>query len=84
MEKFRVFSGNALLVADIRVSGSNAEELEMALNSYVEAACEVLFASSGAWTEIGTYSGAYDVKFQAMRLGGNNLRSQPRSNSKFK
>jgi len=70
MEKFRVFSGNALLVAEIRVSGANAAELESALNSYVEAACEVLYASSGAWTDIGTYSGAYDVKFQAMRLGG--------------
>jgi len=70
MEKFRVFSGNALLVVEIRVSGVCANDLEKALNSYVEAACEVLYASRGAWTGIGTYSGGYDVKFQAMRLGG--------------
>ena len=70
MEKFRVFSGNALLVAEIRVSGANATDLETALNSYVEAACEALYGARGAWTGIGTYSGAYDVKFQAMRLGG--------------
>jgi hypothetical protein len=70
MEKFRVFSGNALLVVEIRISGSRAEELETGLNSYVEAACEVLYNSRGAWTDCGTYSGAYDVKFQGMRLGG--------------
>ncbi len=70
MEKFRVFSGNALLVVELRVSGANAGDAETALNSYVEAACEVLYASRGVWTDIGTYSGAYDVKFQAMRLGG--------------
>jgi hypothetical protein len=70
MEKFRVFSGNALLVVEIRVSGADAAGLETCLNSYVEAACEVLYNSRGAWTNIGTYSGAYDVKFQAMRPGG--------------
>lgn len=70
MEKFRVFSGNALLVVEVRVSGANAETVEKDLNSYVEAACETLYAARGAWTEIGTYSGAYDVKFHAMRLGG--------------
>jgi hypothetical protein len=70
LEKFRVFSGNALLVVEIRVSGSRADELESSLNSYVEAACDVLYNSRGAWTDVGTYSGAYDVKFQSMRLGG--------------
>ena len=69
-EKFRLFSGSATLVFEIKVSGAHAEELEQQLNSYVEAACQVLDASRGAWTSIGTYSGAYDVKFQAMRLGG--------------
>jgi hypothetical protein len=70
MEKFRVFSGTALLVIEIRVSGANAADLETSLNSYVEAACEVLYNSRGRWTSIGTYAGAYEVKFQAMRLGG--------------
>jgi hypothetical protein len=70
MEKFRVFSGNALLVVELRVSGTRAEDLETNLNSYVEAACAVLYASRGAWSDIGTYSGAYEVKFLAMRPGG--------------
>jgi hypothetical protein len=70
MEKYRIFSGSAQLVVDLRVSGASAEDLETSLNSYVEAACEVLYNSRGAWSNIGTYSGAYDVKFQAMRLGG--------------
>jgi len=70
VEKFRMFSGTASLVAEIRVSGARAEELESALNSYVEAACRVLEASRGSWTEAATYAGTYDVKFEGARLGG--------------
>ena len=69
-EKFRMLSGIASLVIEIRVSGACAEGLESNLNSYVEAACRVLDGSRGPWSRIGTYNGAYDVKFQAMRLGG--------------
>jgi hypothetical protein len=69
-EKFRMFSGSALLVVEIRVSGARAGDLDTELNSYVEAACQVLEASRGTWTGIGTYAGAYDVKFQAVRPGG--------------
>ena len=69
-EKFRGFSGSALLVVEIRVSGARPEDLDAQLNSYVEAGCRVLEASRGPWTDIGTYTGAYDVKFQAMRQGG--------------
>lgn len=69
-EKFRPVSGSALLVVDIRVSGARADDLDTTLNSYVEAACQVLDAARGPWTGIGTYAGAYDVRFQAMRLGG--------------
>jgi hypothetical protein len=69
-EKFRMFSGSALLVVDIRVSGERAEDLEISLNTYVQAACLVLEGAVGPWTTIGTYTGTYDVKFQAMRYGG--------------
>ncbi len=69
-EKFRMLSGTALLVVEIRVSGERAADQETSLNSYVEAACQVLDAARGPWSGIGTYAGAYDVKFQAMRLGG--------------
>ena len=69
-EKFRMFSGSALLVVEIRVSGARAEELDSNLNSYVEAACQVLEAARGPWTDIGTYNGAYDVKFKATHAGG--------------
>lgn len=69
-EKFRMLSGAASLVLELRVSGERAESLETSLNSYVEAACLVLGASRGTWSAIGTYGGAYDVKFQPTRLGG--------------
>ena len=65
-----MLSGVASLVIEIRVSGACAAELETSLNSYVKAGCQVLDASRGSWTAIGTYAGAYDVKFQAMRPGG--------------
>jgi len=70
MEKHRSVSGTALLVVEIRVSGARPEELDEQLNSYVEAACQVLEATRGSWTEIATYPGAYEVKFQAMKPGG--------------
>lgn len=70
MEKYRPLSGTALLVIEIRVSGARPEELDAQLNSYVEAACQVLEANRGSWTEIATYPGAYEVKFQAMKPGG--------------
>jgi hypothetical protein len=69
-EKFRMLSGIATLVVEIRASGERAEELEFSLNSYVQAACQVLEACRGVWTSIGTYAGAYDIKFQALRPGG--------------
>jgi hypothetical protein len=69
-EKFRMLSGTATLVVEIRVSGERAEELESSLNSYVHAACQVLEACRGAWTAIGTYAGAYDIKFHTLRPGG--------------
>ena len=69
-EKFRMLSGTVTLVIEIRVSGERVEELETDLNSYVHAACQVLEASRGAWTAIGTYAGAYDIKFQPLRPGG--------------
>jgi hypothetical protein len=69
-EKFRGFSGSALLVVELRVSGARPEDLDAQLNSYVEAACRVLEASRGSWSDIGTYAGEYEVKFQAMRPGG--------------
>ena len=70
VEKFRMLSGVTSLIAEIRVSGARAEDLDAALHSYVEAACYVLDTSRGPWTSVGTYAGAYDVKFQPMRLGG--------------
>jgi hypothetical protein len=69
-EKFRMLSGIALMVVEIRVSGERAEALETNLNSYVQAATQVLDGARGPWTDIGTYTGAYHVKFQAMRSGG--------------
>jgi len=69
-EKFRMLSGTASMVVEIRVSGERAAALETSLNSYVQAATQVLDGARGPWTDIGTYAGAYDVKFQAMRSGG--------------
>lgn len=69
-EKFRMLSGIATLALEIRVSGARADVLDTQLNSYVEATCQVLDASRGSWTSIGTYTGAYEVKFDAARPGG--------------
>jgi hypothetical protein len=69
-EKYRMLSGSATLVVELRVSGARVEDLDTQLNSYVQAACGVLEATRGPWTDIGTYTGTYDIKFQSAKPGG--------------
>jgi hypothetical protein len=69
-EKYLSLSGEATLVVEVKVSGTNSDQLETSLNSYVEATCQCLQSARGTWTSAGTYSGNYDVKFQPLRTGG--------------
>jgi hypothetical protein len=73
VEKFRRFSGSVLVVAEVRVSGERFTELEGQLARYVEAVGAVLGNSQGSWTENVAFGGAYEARFERIRLGGKNF-----------
>ncbi len=71
--KFNGFSGPIRFVADVRCTGERYEGLEEELASYVEAVTTGLAQNTGPWSENLTYSGAYAVKFDPIKLGGRNF-----------
>lgn len=72
-EKFRRFSGRARLNIEIKVSSSRAEGLGRSLETYVDAVTEVLHRSQGDWGGGVSYSGMYEVGFEAVKKGGRNF-----------
>jgi len=72
-QKFSGFSGPIRLVADLRCTGERYDALEREVTTYVEAVTTALTASQGSWGEGLMYSGAYAVKFEAVKLGGRNF-----------
>jgi len=72
-EKFRKFSGRARLNIEIKVSSTRGEGLERNLETYVDAVTEVLHGSHGDWGRGVSYSGAYEVHFDAAKRGGKNF-----------
>ena len=71
--KFRRFSGEIFIVADVRVSNPRFEHLEEELGRYIEAVRGVLADRQGKWTDEIAFSGAYRVKHRELELGGFNF-----------
>lgn len=69
-EKFRAFSGVALLSADVWSSASLEQDTEMALHFYAEGIAGLLRRNVGDWGDGFRYSGIYDVKMQTPKVGG--------------
>ena len=72
-EKFRVFSGDAELVVEVRFSSDRLEDVGPGLQAYVDAVIEVVDGSRGDWGDGVFYSGGYDVAFGAVKSGGRNF-----------
>ena len=72
-EKFRIFSGKAVMVVEVRVSQDRLDGLEALAQSYVDAVTQVLDQSRGNWNEGMYYAGGYEVAFGAVKHGGRNL-----------
>jgi hypothetical protein len=70
IEKFRSFSGQAILVADIWASGDLITDVDTWIHFYVEAVTNILQSNTGDWGNGIFYSGAYDVQFQPPKPGG--------------
>ncbi len=72
-EKFRTFSGNAQMVAEVRVSQDRIEEMESHLQFYTDAIMQVLDHHRGDWGDGVFYGGGYEVAFAAVKHGGRNF-----------
>ncbi len=71
-EKFRRFSGKALMAVEVRVSQDRMDELERRVQLYVEAVTGVLEQTRGDLGSGLFYGGEYAVEFGPVRHGGRN------------
>jgi hypothetical protein len=69
-EKFRAFSGVAVVLADVWSSASLEQPTEAALHFYVEGIAGLLRANIGDWGDGFRYSGVYNVQVQTTKIGG--------------
>ncbi len=72
-EKFRTFSGNAQMVAEVRVSQDRIDDMESHLQFYADAIMQVLDRNRGDWADGVFYGGGYEVAFTAVKHGGRNF-----------
>jgi len=72
-EKFRNFSGQALMAIEVRVSQDRLGGLEDQLQSYVDAVTQVLDQNRGDWGEGMYYAGRYDAVLGPVKHGGQNF-----------
>ena len=72
-EKFRTFSGEAQLTAELRVSQDRLNGIEDLLQLYVDAVARVLDQSRGDWGDGVFYGGGYEVLYTPVKHGGKNF-----------
>ena len=72
-EKFRTFSGTVHLAVEVRVSQDRLEELERALQIYVDVITRVLDQNRGDWGNGMFYTGGYEAVFDTVKHGGRNF-----------
>ena len=75
-EKFRLFSGKAHMVAEVRVSQDRLDGIERQLQREVDLITAVLDANRGDWGDGAYYTGAYEIAFGPVRHGGKNFIQQ--------
>ena len=72
-EKFRNFSGKAVMSIEVRVSQNKLEGIESQLQSYVDAVTQVLDQNRGDWGEGMFYAGCYEAALGPVKHGGQNF-----------
>jgi hypothetical protein len=77
-EKFRAFSGVAVVAADVWSSASLEQQTEAALHFYVEGIAGILRANIGDLGDGYRYSGVYEVHMQTPKTGGAGFVQQAR------
>jgi len=72
-EKFRNFSGKAVMAIEVRVSQDRLGGIEDQLQSYVDAVTQVLDQNRGDWGEGMYYAGCYEAVLGPVKHGGQNF-----------
>jgi hypothetical protein len=72
-EKFRTFSGEAHMVAEVRVSQDRLDGLEHQTQLYMDAVTRVLDQKRGDWGDGAFYAGGYEVNYGPVKHGGRNF-----------
>ena len=72
-EKFRNFSGKAIMAIEVRVSQDRLEGIGDQLEMYVDAATQVLDQNRGDWGEGMYYAGCYEAVLGPVKHGGQNF-----------
>ena len=72
-EKFRNFSGIAVMAIEMRVSQDRLEGIEDQLQMYTDAVTQVLDQNRGDWGEGMFYAGCYEAALGPVKHGGQNF-----------
>lgn len=72
-EKFRNFSGIAVMAVEMRVSQDRLEGIEDQLQMYTDAVTQVLDQNRGDWGEGMFYAGCYEAALGPVKHGGQNF-----------
>jgi hypothetical protein len=72
-EKFRNFSGKAVMAIEVRVSQDRLGGIEDQLQVYVDAVTQVLDQNRGDWGEGMFYAGCYEAALGPVKHGGQNF-----------
>jgi hypothetical protein len=72
-EKFRNFSGKAIMTIEARVSQDRLEGIEDQLQVYVDSVTQVLDQNRGDWGEGMYFAGCYEAALGPVKHGGQNF-----------
>lgn len=72
-EKFRMFSGDAQMMVEARVSQDRLDQIDTNLQAYVDAITQVLGNNRGDWGDGVFFDGGYEVVFSGVKHGGRNF-----------
>ncbi len=72
-EKYRQFSGQARMNAEVRHSEDTLADVQTNLQTAVDGVCALLEASRGDWGNGAFYVGGYEVAYEPVVRGGRNF-----------
>jgi hypothetical protein len=72
-EKFRTFSGEAQMVAEVRVSQDRLDGLEAQTQLFAEAVTGALDSKRGDWGDGMFFGGGYEIGYGPVKHGGRNF-----------